>query len=299
MEYFKAVVLAVVEGITEFLPVSSTGHLILLENYLVLAGSRDFAESFMVIIQFPAIAAVVLYFWRDLWPFGKDGNGGIKPEPSVVVVRTPHLSISLSEKAAKTLRLWVVVAVGFIPAAVLGFLLHDLIRAWLFNPYTVCVALFIGGIFLILLERLRHSVTASSIHDISYTTAFFIGCFQCLAMIPGTSRSASTIIGGMLLGASRPVAAEFSFFLAVPTMLGATTLTLLKSGVNFTGEEWVLLIIGSVISFGVAYLSIAFLMRFIQRHSFAAFGVYRIILSIIVMTLLLTGWAGVAGSIVD
>jgi len=275
VEYFKAVLLAIVEGITEFLPVSSTGHLILLENYLVLAGSREFAAAFMVIIQLPAIAAVVVYFWRDLWPFG---------DP---------------EKTPKTLRLWTVIGVAFIPAVVLGLLLDDFIKARLFSPYVVCVALFVGGVFLIVLERLRHTVTVHSVHDITYPTAFFIGCFQCLAMIPGTSRSASSIIGGMLLGASRPVAAEFSFFLAVPTMLGATVLTMYKVGLNFTGQEWVLLIIGSVVSFVVAYLSIAFLMRYIQRHSFAAFGVYRIILSILVMTLLLTGWSGLAGSIVD
>lgn len=258
MEYINAILLGIVEGLTEFLPISSTGHLILVEQYLPL-GDESFAKTFMVVIQLPAILAVVAYFWKRLWPFvpGKD------PRP--------------------TINLWSKIVVGFFPAAAVGVVLDDFIEAKLMNEITVAIALVVGGIILILLERRSPRVRFNDASDISYTTAAYIGFFQCFAMIPGTSRSAATIIGGLALGASRPAAAEFSFFLAIPTMLGATTLKLLKSGFDFTPHQWGLLAAGSVVSFLVALAAVAWLMRFIQHHKFTPFGYYRIALGAAVL----------------
>jgi undecaprenyl-diphosphatase len=261
VDILNAVILAVVEGLTEFLPISSTGHMILLEDYLKLAQSEEFIKAFDVIIQLPAIAAVVLYFWSDLWPFQS------------------------REKFIESFNLWLHIAVGFLPAAVLGFLLHDFIEEHLMNSVVVACALVVGGVVLIALEMRKKEARISSAAGISYVMAVCIGLFQCLGMIPGTSRSAATIIGGMALGASRSAAAEFSFFLAIPTMLGATALTILKHGLHFTSEQWVLLGIGSVVSFLVAYASIAFLMNFIKKHDFIPFGVYRIALGALVLAL--------------
>ena len=263
MDYLKAIGLAVVEGITEFLPISSTGHMILVEEYLRLGDDPGFADAFMVAIQLPAVLAVVLYFWRELWPFGQQ-----------------------SDRAA-TIILWAKIAVAFLPAAVLGALLADAIETRLFNSVTVAVALIAGGAVLIALEQRRHRQALASVHAIGYRMALYIGCFQCLAMVPGTSRSAATIIGAMVLGASRPAAAEFSFFLAIPTMLGATAFTLMKSGLQFNGHQWGLLGVGSVVSFLVAYAVIAAFMRWIRTRSFAAFGYYRIALGALVLLLLL------------
>ncbi|MBP8130818.1 MAG: undecaprenyl-diphosphate phosphatase [Candidatus Hydrogenedentes bacterium] len=260
MDYLNAAILAVVEGITEFLPISSTGHMILVEDYLKL-GSGDFAKDFIVIIQFPAILSVVVYFWKELWPFG----GGART------------------RAALTL--WLKTAVAFLPAAVLGLLLNDYIEAMLDSSLTVALALVVGGIVLLAIEYRGIGGRIASVHGISFQTAFLIGCIQCLAMIPGTSRSAATIVGAMLLGASRPAAAEFSFFLAVPTMAGATALTVLKHGLRFSAQEWALIGIGSVVSFVIAYAVIAFLMNFVRRRSFAPFGWYRIALGGVVLLL--------------
>lgn len=262
MDFLKAILLAIIEGITEFLPISSTGHLILVENVLKLGASADFTATFLIVIQFPAILAVVVYFWKQLWPFQR-GN-----DPRAV------------------LRLWVVTCIAFLPAAVLGFLLDDLIEAWLFNPLTVALALAIGGIVLILVERRNHRGHFSDVNELPIIVALAIGFIQCLAMIPGTSRSAATIIGALLLGLSRPAAAEFSFFLAVPTMVGATALKLLKTGMTFSTHEWLLLASGCLVSFLSAYGVVAFLMHFIQRHRFTIFGYYRILLGVLVLLLL-------------
>jgi undecaprenyl-diphosphatase len=259
MHIIEAIILAIVEGLTEFLPVSSTGHMILVEEYLQFGQDETFSKAFIVIIQLPAIASVVLYFWRDLWPFQS------------------------REKFRESFRLWMLVGVAFLPAAVLGLLLNDFIEDHLMNYVTVACALAVGGFVLIGLEWRAHETRMATVHDIGWGSAFLIGCFQCLAMIPGTSRSAATIIGGMALGASRSAAAEFSFFLAIPTMLGATVLTLYKHGLTYTGEQWLLIGIGSIVSFLVAYASIAFLMNFIKRHSFIPFGIYRILLGGIVL----------------
>jgi len=262
VDFLKAILLAVVEGVTEFLPISSTGHMILVEDYLQLGNDPAFADALMVIIQLPAILAVVLYFWTTLWPFRRDADSG------------------------KAILLWIKIAVAFLPAAVCGLLLDDLIEAWLFNSVTVAAALIVGGIILILLEYGGYRERITSVHDITFRTGLAIGCFQCVAMIPGTSRSAATIIGAMALGASRSAAAEFSFFLAVPTMLGAAVLTFLDCGFSFTMRQWGLLAAGSVVSFAVAYGVIAFLMNFIRKRSFAVFGYYRIVLGVLVLLIL-------------
>lgn len=264
MAYLNAILLAVVEGVTEFLPVSSTGHLILLEQWLPLGGDPEFEKAFMVIIQLPAILAVVLYFWPRLWPFHAKAD------------------------AAAVVMLWLKVAAAFFPAAVLGFLLDDFIEERLFNPLTVASALIAGGVVLYALERLKLRVRFGDAASFGFKTAIIIGFFQCLAMIPGTSRSAATIIGAMALGAGRAAAAEFSFFLAIPTMLGATTLKILKGGLGFSGREWALLAVGSVVSFAVAYAVIALFMGYIRNRSFVPFAWYRVALGLLVLLFSLT-----------
>lgn len=262
MDYLKAVLLAVVEGITEFLPISSTGHMILLEDSLRLSQNEAFANAFMVLIQLPAVLAVVVYFWRDLWPVEQ---GHCSPEK---------------------LTLWGKIIVAFLPAAVFGFAFDDLIEERLFNSTTVALALIVGGVALLLLERRRHRERFSSVHEITYAIAVLIGLFQCLAMIPGTSRSAATIIGAMVLGAGRAAAAEFSFFLAVPTMMGATAVKLVKEGVAFSPREWGLIAVGSLASFLVAYAVVALFMGFIRRRDFVPFGYYRVALGALVLLFL-------------
>jgi len=260
--YLKALLLAVVEGLTEFLPISSTGHLILVNKYVQLTPDALFNDAFIVIIQLPAIASVVVYFWKELWPF-----------------RKPR-----SERRA-AFRLWTTIVVAFLPAAVLGFLFDDAIEAFLFNTLTVAIALMVGGIVLILLERRPRRPVVADVRQIGFGRALAIGFVQCLAMVPGTSRSAATIVGAMALGSSRAAAAEFSFFLAIPTMLGASTLKIAKGGLAFSPQQWALLAVGSVTSFLVAYGVVAFLMNYIRRHDFQPFGLYRIVLGLLVLLL--------------
>jgi len=266
MMILKAILISIVEGITEFLPISSTGHMILVDEFLKLSSNKTFTTAFEVIIQLGAIISVVVYFWKDLWPFAG----------------TP-------EKQKATWNLWLKVMVAVIPAAVLGFLFDDAIDAYLFNPLVVAITLLVYGIALIVLERFnakKSSFKIDSVSAIPFVLALAIGSFQCLAMIPGTSRSAATIIGAMLLGLSRGAAAEFSFFLAIPTMAGAALLKILKNGLAFSPFEWLVLAIGSVVAFLVAYAVIKFFMDFIRKHDFSVFGYYRIILGIIVLIVL-------------
>lgn len=262
MVFLKAGLLGLVEGITEFLPISSTGHMILVDEFMKLTSDKAFDDAFMVIIQLPAIFAVIVYFWKQVWPFTSD-----------------------AETRNVTIVMWTKVVTAFLPAAVLGFLLHKRIEEYLFNGLTVALALLAGGVILLLVERGNGSrrSTIPSVNCFGYGTALLVGFFQCLAMIPGTSRSAATIIGAMLLGAGRAAAAEFSFFLAIPTMLGATALTLKKMGAHFTSEQWIVLAIGSAVSFVSAYAVIAAFMTYIRTRDFKAFGVYRIVLAIIVL----------------
>ncbi len=262
----KAVVIGIVEGITEFLPISSTGHMILVDSFLKLSENAAFTTAFEVIIQLGAICSVVVFFWNQLWPFA-----GTK------------------EKQRETWTLWMKVLVGIIPAAVIGFLLNDFIEEKLFNPMVVATTLLVYGIALIVLERFnkeKKGFKFESVSSIPYAVAILIGLFQCLAMVPGTSRSAATIIGAMLLGLSRGAAAEFSFFLAIPTMAGATLITILKNGTAFSVNEWIVIAVGFVVSFLVAYAVIKFFMSFIRKHDFSAFGYYRIVLGILVLLLL-------------
>ena len=260
MVFLKAILLAVVEGFTEFLPISSTGHLILLDRLVRLSSDGDFADAFIVMIQLPAILSVVLYFWKDLWPFHPDGV----------------------ERRAR-FGLWLKIVLAFLPAAVLGAMFDEFLEAYLFNPGTVAAALLVGGIVLIVLEQRRRPGRFATARDIPAPTALLIGLIQCVAMIPGTSRSAATIIGAMLLGSSRVAAAEFSFFLAIPTMAGATAYTVAKRGLHFDAVQWAVLGVGSVVSFLVALAVVAALMKFIQRHNFTVFGWYRIALALIVI----------------
>ena len=267
MIYLKAVLLAVVEGLTEFLPVSSTGHLILVDAVISLSDDANFNVLFMMLIQLPAVLAVVLYFRDDLQPFGVEKS-----------------------KRAANLRLWSKVLIAFVPAAALGVLVKDYIDARLFAPAPVSLALLVGGIVLVVIERGDRTVTASSVDQIGPRTALGIGLFQCFALIPGTSRSAATIIGAMLLGTSRAAAAEFSFLLAIPTMIGVAVYTIFDKGISITAHQWGVVALGSLVSFGVAYAAVTAFMSYIKRHSFALFGYYRIVLAAVVMAALASGW---------
>ncbi len=267
MIYLKAVMLAVVEGLTEFLPISSTGHLILVDAVISLSDDANFNVLFMMLIQLPAVLAVVVYFRNDIQPFGVEKS-----------------------KRAANLRLWLKVLVAFVPAAVLGVLVKDFIDTHLLSPAPVSLALLVGGILLVVIERGGHTVRASSVDQIGLWTAFGIGVFQCFSLIPGTSRSAATIIGAMLLGTSRGAAAEFSFLLAIPTMIGVAVYTLFDRGLSITGHQWGVVALGSLVSFGVAYAAVAAFMSYIKRHSFALFGYYRIALAAVVLGALALGW---------
>jgi len=267
MPLLSAVLLALIEGITEFLPISSTGHMILAAAWLP-PGDPEFTNPFLVMIQLPAIVAVVLYFYRRLWPFQ---GMSVRLDPAAVA-------------------LWIRVIIAFLPAAVLGVLLDDLIDRYLFRPGVVAAALFIGGILLILLEKRPREIRFTDPAALPYATALAIGLFQCLAMIPGTSRSAATIIGAMYLGASRAAAAEFSFFLAIPTLAGAAGLKTLKAGLNFTPHQWSILLLGGALSFLTAYAVVAAFMNYIRRYSFIPFAWYRILLAGVVTLALV--WFG-------
>ena len=267
IELIKSLLYGIVEGITEWLPVSSTGHLILLGELLPMQVSDSFSEMYDVVIQLGAILAVIVLFFHKLNPFAP--------------TKTP------AEKKG-TWSLWARVCVAVIPSAVIGLLLDDWLDAHLYNYITVAVALILYGILFIVIEKLKPSNMAAiqTVDCISYKTAFFMGAFQMLALIPGTSRSGSTILGGMLLGLSRGAAAEFSFFMAIPTMLGASLLKVVKlilEGVTLTGTEWGVLAVGCLSAFLVSLCAIKFLMDFVKKHSFSAFGVYRIVLGAVVI----------------
>lgn len=267
LEYLKAVLFGIIEGITEWLPVSSTGHLILLEEVLHLDVSEEFYELFQVVIQLGAILAVLLLFFHKLWPFS-----GKKSE----------------EERKDTWTLWFKVIVAVLPSAVLGLLFDDFLDAHLYNHIVVALMLILYGVAFLFVEKGEKNDTISDVHQIDYRTALFIGLFQCLSLIPGTSRSGATILGALLLGVSRSAGAEFSFFLAIPTMLGASGLKLLKfllEGNMPTEQELMILLIGCVSAFAVSILVIRGLMDFVRKHSFAPFGVYRIVLGIAVL-----GW---------
>jgi len=267
IEILKAILFGIVEGITEWLPVSSTGHMILLDEFVKLNVSDAFYEMFQVVIQLGAILAVILLFFNKLNPFASRKTG-------------------IQEN--RTWQLWFKVIVAVIPSAVLGLLLDDWMDAHLYNYVVVAIALIVYGVAFIFVEGVNRGKgkKIKSVYDIDYKTALLIGCFQCLSLIPGTSRSGSTILGAILLGVSRSAGAEFSFFLAIPTMLGASALKLVKfilSGASATAGEIGILLIGCIVSFVVSFVVIRSLMEYVRKHSFALFGLYRIGLGVLVL----------------
>lgn len=268
LELLKAAFFGIVQGITEWLPISSTGHMILFEQFIHMNVSKDFWDMFLVVIQFGSILAVVLLYFHKLNPFS--------PRKSPVQKRD-------------TWSLWGKVLVAVIPAAVIGLLFDDFITEKLYGYVTVAITLIVYGIAFIVVENMDRTKrpTIRNFEQLDYKTALFIGVFQILALIPGTSRSGSTIIGATLLGCSRYVATEFSFFLAVPVMLGASLLKIVKffvkTGIGFTGTEIGILLVGMIVAFVVSVFAIKFLMGYIRRHDFKAFGWYRIALGIIVI----------------
>lgn len=269
MELLKAVLFGIVEGVTEWLPISSTGHLILLNEFITLNVSDEFRSMFDVVIQLGAILAVIVLFFHKLNPFSPRKTEGEKKQ---------------------TWQLWFKVVAAIIPSGIVGVLFDDWMEAHFHNATVVSIALIVYGVAFILVERRNArrvgGKTVEDVYAIDYKTALLIGCFQCLSLIPGTSRSGSTILGAILIGVGRSAGAEFSFFMAIPTMLGASAIKGLKfllSGVAATGTEIGVLIVGCVVSFLVSLLVIRGLMEYVRKHSFSAFGVYRIILGVVVL----------------
>lgn len=271
LDVLKSILFGIIEGITEWLPISSTGHMILLEKICKFKEvSPNFFEMYLVVIQLGAIIAVVVMFWNKLWPFKKkqleNGKSKFAVKPRII-------------------ELWFKVIIGSIPAGILGIIFNDLLDKYLYNYVTVAITLIIYGILFIAVEiynrKRRPKVT--KLTEVSFKNAFFIGCFQALSLIPGTSRSGSTILGGIMLGNSRRVASEFTFFLAVPAMLGASLIKIIKFGLGFTVTEFVILFVGMITAFTVSLVVIRFLMNYIKNHTFTAFGIYRIILGAIVL----------------
>ena len=274
-DIIKSIIFGIVEGITEWLPISSTGHLILVEQFLKFEQvSPEFWSMFQVVIQFGAILAVVVLYFKKIWPFTKNKDKAIK--------KTGILSYF--DKNIMTL--WGKILVGCIPAAVIGLLFDDVFEALFYNPVCIAIALIVFVILFIVIENWnKHRKGAKDKNsEITYKDAIIIGIFQLIAAIfPGTSRSGATIIGGLLIGLSRANAAEFTFYLAIPTMLGASLLKLVKFGFAFTGAEIIILLVGMIISFVVSMFVIKFLMSYIKKHDFKVFGYYRIILGILVL----------------
>ena len=275
IEILKAILFGIVEGVTEWLPISSTGHMILLDEFIKLDVSPEFYSLFQVVIQLGAIMAVVILFWNDFFPFGKKDN----PYP---LSKDGLLSYVKVDKVV----LWIKILVACIPAAVVGVLFDEQLEAMFYNYQTVSIALIVFGIAFIVIENRnahQHS-RINSLRNITIQTALLIGVFQLIAAIfPGTSRSGATIVGALLLGVSRTVAAEFTFFLAIPVMFGASLLKIVKFGLSFTMQEATILIVGMVVAFVVSVFVIKFLMSYIKKHDFKVFGWYRIVLGIIVL----------------
>ena len=267
MEMLKAIFLGLVEGITEWLPISSTGHMLLVDEFVRLNASDAFKEMFFVVIQLGAILAVVLLFFHKLWPFSANRARPVRQD---------------------VLRLWGKVLVASLPAAIIGVPFDDAIDALFYDsPFVIAAALIVYGVLFIVLEnrnaRDLHRKRLNDLEELSYAQALLIGAFQVLALVPGTSRSGSTILGAMILGLARPAAAEFSFYMSIPVMFGASLLKLLKFGLSFTGTEAGLLLAGMLTAFVVSVLAIKFLMAFVQRHDFKVFGWYRIALGALVI----------------
>lgn len=267
IEIFKVIVIGIVEGITEWLPISSTGHMLLVDEFIPLNMSETFKEMFFVVIQLGAIIAVIFAFFQRVFPFDLKNNMKIKLD---------------------VIKMWKLVFVAMIPTGILGFLLDDLLEKYFGNAFTIALMLILYGIAFILIENWNKNRTfeVNDVNEIGYRRAIYFGLFQALAMIPGTSRSGATIIGGLLMGVSRTTAAEFTFFLAIPTMLGASLFKLLKHGLVFSAEELIVLLLGMAVAFVVSLFAIKFLMSYIKKHDFKIFGWYRIIVGILVLMMI-------------
>lgn len=265
IEILKAILFGIVEGVTEWLPISSTGHMIILDEVVKLNVSEDFLSMFLVVIQLGAILAVVLLFWNQLFPFS--------------LKEKPHVKKDI-------FTMWFKIVVSCVPAAVIGILFEEQLDAWFYNYQTVAVMLILFGIAFIWIENRNTGKDAevTSIAEITWKTAFWIGMFQLIAAVfPGTSRSGATILGGIMLGLSRTVAAEYTFFLAVPVMFGASLLKIVKFGLDFSAPELMILLIGMTVAFVTSIIVIKFLLGYIRKHDFKVFGWYRIILGIAVL----------------
>lgn len=265
LEIMKVILLGIVEGLTEWLPISSTGHMILVDEFVKLDMKPEFVKLFLVVIQLGAIMAVVVLYWHKLWPFqNKKEEHYIKKD---------------------TMFLWLKIAVACVPAAIIGLLFEDQIDAVLDSSIVVAVTLIVYGVLFIVIERWnkKRSPQITKIKQITFQTAAMIGVFQVLALIPGTSRSGATIVGAMILGLSRVVAAEFTFYLAVPVMVGASFFKVIKYAVPFTGQEIGVLLLGMTTAYVVSVLAIKFLMSYIKKHDFTVFGWYRIVLGVLVL----------------
>lgn len=263
VEVIKSIILGIVQGITEWLPISSTGHMILVDEFLVLNQSTEFKEMYFVVIQLASVLAVILLYFKRLNPFMAESK----------------------QKQKEIWNIWAKVIIGIIPVGIIGVLFEDLVNEYFYNWQTVAVALIVYGIAFILIERWNKTRTTKfeDWPSFTYKEALQVGLFQILSLIPGTSRSGSTIMGGILIGASRPVAAEFSFFMSIPVMFGASLLKLIGFGFSFTPEELIVLIAGCISSFVVSVFAIKFLMRYIQNNDFSSFGWYRIVVGILVI----------------
>lgn len=288
IEWLKVILLGIVEGITEWLPISSTGHLILVNEFIKLQQSDEFMEMFDVVIQLGAILAVVVIFIEKLWPFHTKKNAAARswfaneaPEGFMMHFQQFCDNYCYMDKIV----LWFKIVFACIPAMIIGLPLDDWMEEHLHNPTVVALMLILYGVLFIIIENYNKKRTPkiTTLKDLSFKDAFLIGMFQVLSLIPGTSRSGSTIIGGILIGASREIAAEFTFFLAIPVMFGASFIKLLKFGLAFTGTELAVLIGGMVVAFAVSVFAIKFLMGYIKKHDFKVFGWYRIILGILVL----------------
>ena len=268
LEILKAIFYGIVEGITEWLPISSTGHLILLERFIQMNVSDDFMNMFRVVIQLGAIMAVVVIYWKQIWFVDFHG---FKSKPTFKM---------------DIVNLWGKILVACVPAAVIGVFFDDFFEALFYNEVCVSIALIVFGIAFIIIETLnkKKNVKAEGVADITYKLALLIGVFQLIAAIfPGTSRSGATIVGALLLGVSRAAAADFTFFLAIPVMFGASLLKIVKYGLSFTGQEFIVLIVAMVVAYAVSMVVIKLLLKFIKKHDFKVFGWYRIVLGILVL----------------
>ncbi|MBR6503088.1 MAG: undecaprenyl-diphosphate phosphatase [Clostridia bacterium] len=285
-EIIKTVILGIVEGITEWLPISSTGHMILVDEFMQLKVRPEFMDIFLVVIQLGAILAVVILFWSKLWPFHLKRA---QVEPFFKEESNGFKKLCNNYVHVDKILLWVKILIASIPAAIIGLAFDEQIDQMLTGDaraFVVAGALIVYGILFIIIENLKKKETLTDLNKMSYKKALYIGLIQCLSLVPGTSRSGSTILGASLLGTSRTVAAEFSFFLGIPAMFGASAIKLLKffaDGLTFTAAEIIILLVGCAVSFVVSILAIKFLVSYIKKHDFKAFGVYRIILGVAVI----------------